>query len=121
MSVSVPLDVLADRVREHGGVAFVVSVGDDGRPHTVSAAVSAGPDGLRATVGRTTAANAAARPDVTVLWPPGSDPRYCLIVDATATVDAGGSLLLSPTRAVQHRSADAPDDIPSCIPVEAPA
>lgn len=123
MSVPVPFDLLAAQVREHGSVAYVVSVGDDGRPHTVSALVEAADDELRATVGRTTAANAIARPDVTLLWPPGPDPRYCLVVDARATVhpsaDAGGELTLEPTRAVQHRLADAPSDVPSCIPIEA--
>lgn len=122
MSVPVSLDALAVQVREHGGVAYVVSTGSDGRPHTVSARIETVADGLRAEVGRTTAANAAERPDVTILWPPGPDPRYCLIVDARATVQAepgeAGVLALAPTRAVQHRQADAPDDIESCLPVE---
>jgi hypothetical protein len=87
MSVPVPLDALAAQIDAYGPVAFVVSTSGDGRPHTVSVSVELGGGVLRAAVGRTTAANAAERPTVTVLWPPATDPRYSLIVDADAVVE----------------------------------
>jgi hypothetical protein len=122
MSVPVPIEALAAQLRSYGAVAFVVTTSDDGRPHTVSVAVEIDGTTLRAAVGRTTATNAAARPAVTLLWPPSADPRYSLIVDAEARVEgtAGidASVVLTPTRAVQHRQADAPTDAPSCVPVE---
>jgi hypothetical protein len=122
MSVPVPLDALAAQLGVYGPVAFVVTTSADGRPHTVSATVALVGGVLRGAVGRTTATNAVERPTVTVLWPPAADPRYSLIVDADATVDGtpgtDAVLVLTPTRAVQHRQADAPDDVASCIPVE---
>lgn len=122
MSVPVALDALAEQVESYGPVAFVVTTSDDGRPHTVSVRVELEAGVLRCAVGRTTAANATARPGVTVLWPPAADPRYSLIVDADAAVEGvpgvDAALALTPTRAVQHRQADVGDDVPSCIPVE---
>jgi hypothetical protein len=118
VSVAVELADLRDRVAEHGPVAFLVTVGDDGSPHAVSTRVEMPDDAVVAACGRTTAANAGRRPDVTLLWParPGAD--YCLIVDGTATVDAdAGRLTLQPVRAVLHRMADAGDGGPSCVTV----
>jgi hypothetical protein len=122
MSVPVNLDALAAQMGVYGPVAFVVTTSSDGRPHTVSVRVELAGDVLRAAVGRTTATNAAARPAVTVLWPPATDPRYSLIVDADAVVDGtpgvDAVLAMTPGRAVQHRQADVGGDVPSCIPVE---
>ena len=122
MSVPVPIEALATQVRSHGAVAFLITTSEEGGPHTVSVAVVLDGSTLRAAVGRTTASNAAARPSVTLLWPPSADPRYCLVVDAEARVEgtAGvdATVVLTPTRAVQHRQADAPADSPSCLPVQ---
>jgi hypothetical protein len=122
MSVPVPIEALAAQVRSYGAVAFVITTSEDGRPHTVSVAIVLDGPTLRAAVGRTTASNAAARPSVTVLWSPSADPRYSLSVDAEARVEgtAGvdATVVLTPTRAVQHRQADAPSDVPSCLPVQ---
>jgi len=73
-------------------------------------------DELVAAAGRTTVANAAARTAVTVVWPPGPDPAYSLIVDAEATA-SDGQVRLRPTSAVLHRVADAEGDGPTCRPV----
>ena len=122
MSVPVALDALAAQVSAYGPVAFVVTTSADGGPHTVSVRIALDGTELRASVGRTSASNAAARPSVTVLWPPRPDPRYSLIVDADAEVEGtpgvDAVLVLTPSRAVQHRQADAGDDVPSCLPVE---
>ncbi|QGG93663.1 pyridoxamine 5'-phosphate oxidase family protein [Actinomarinicola tropica] len=125
MSVPVPLDALAAAVDRYGEVALVVTVGDDGRPHTVSAPVRVGSSELEIEVGRTSARNAIAHPAVAVVWPPvATDPDHLLIVDGDAVVTAGGgqeqggTLRVHPTRAVQHRRADADPSLPSCIPIE---
>lgn len=114
MSVRVELDELRERVAEYGSVAYLVTVGEDGRPHVVSVKVGLDGDALAAPAGRTTTANARARPDVTLLWPSRGD--YALIVDGTARVD-DERVLVEPLRAVLHRVASAPDDVPSCVTV----
>lgn len=119
--MAVDLEELAERMAEYGPVAFVVTVGERG-PHVVSTRVVLDDHGsLVAGAGRTTAANAAERPRLTVQWPPvASRPEYCLLVDGDATVDHSGDqavLRIRPDRAVLHRLADAPGDGPSCITV----
>lgn len=118
MSGPVDLDALAAHVRERGPAAYLVSVGEDQAPHVVSVEATFEDGTLRATVGRTTAGNLAQRPRATFLWPPaGSD--HSLIVDGTAEVDgAEGAVAVRPTRAVLHRVAGAPADVPSCIALE---
>ena len=116
MSVPVDLGDLRDKVAEHGPVAFLVTVGDDGAPHVVSASVDLDGDVLRAGCGRTTGANATRSPSVTVLWPALAGAEYCLLVDGTAAV-ADGSIAVTPVRAVLHRVADAPGDGPTCVTV----
>ena len=116
MSVAVELERLQERIDEYGAVAFVVTVGDDGRPHVVSSAVTFSDDAVTAGSGRTTSTNAGQHPDVTLVWPqrPGDD--YCLIVDGIATV-GDGSISVAPVRAVLHRVAGAPEEKPSCVTV----
>jgi hypothetical protein len=116
MSIPVPLDRLRAAVAERGGGGNVLTVSDDGRPHAVHAPVCWEGDALAAEVGRRTAANATARPSVSLLYPVRSDGDYSLIVDGTATVD-GRRLLVAPAKAVLHRPAPAPD--PTASPCEA--
>jgi hypothetical protein len=143
MSVPVALEVLRDRVSEFGSTAFLVTVGDDGRPHVVSVQVGTDGDALVVSAGRRTTANVAVRGDVTLLWPapavPGSrvepgeagcggenlEPGatvglddYGLIVDGAGEVVGGDAPVVSirPTAAVLHRLADATDG-PTCVPI----
>jgi hypothetical protein len=147
VSVPVDLQALRDRLGEFGSRAFLVTVGDDGRPHVVSVHVGVDGDRLVVAAGRRTSANVAARPDVTLLWsapvgPGGSiepgdagcgDPTdspgdlddYGLIVDgAGELVDADDAdpplppvVAIRPTAAVLHRLADAAGGGPACVPV----
>ncbi len=122
MSVDVALDELRDRTDACGPVAFVISVGEGEEPHLVSASVGWDGDALAATVGRSTAANAARTGTASLLWPVADD-GYCLIVDGAASLEAdgdgehGGTVRVSPTRAVLHRLASVPagDERPSCV------
>ena len=73
--------------------------------------------GLVCTIGRTTGANASARPAVSLVWPPGTPGDYSLIVDGTATV-VGSTLTVAPTGAVRHRpAADGGND---CVRLDRP-
>jgi Pyridoxamine 5'-phosphate oxidase len=112
MSIPVSLDRLRAAIAERAASAYVLTVSDDGRPHAVHAPVRWEGDALAADVGRRTAANAAARPGVSLLYGVRADGEYSLIVDGTAAVARAGDgqrLLVTPTKAVLHRPAPAPD------------
>lgn len=120
MSLAVELAELQERVAEYGPVAFVVTVGEDGRPHVVSARVTFDGGAVVAGVGRTTSGNVERNATATVLWPAPDSGDHCLIVDGAGSVDGEGSVrnvVVSPTRAVLHRLPDAPETTPSCITV----
>jgi hypothetical protein len=117
MSIPVPLERLRAAVEERGGSAYVLTVHDDARPHAVHVPVRWVGDVLAADVGGRSAANAAARPAVSLLFPVRADGDYSLIVDGTAAVvprEDGQQLLITPTRAVLHRPAAAPDPASPC-------
>jgi len=111
MSIPVPADRLRAAVEERGQRAYVLTVSDDGRPHAVHERVQWEGDVLAAEVGRRSAANATARPSVSLLFPARHDGDYSLIVDGTAALASHGGgqrLLVTPTRAVLHRQAAVP-------------
>jgi hypothetical protein len=117
MSISVPLQELRIAIAERGPIVYLLTVSDDGRPHAVHGPVRWEGDALATEVGKRTAANAAARPSVSLLFAARADDDYSLIVDGTATVettDGGRRVLVTPTRAVLHRPAAAPDPAASC-------
>ena len=117
MSTPVPLGGLRAAIEGRGGSAYVLTVADDGRPHAVHAPVRWEGERLAAEVGTSTAANAAARPSVSLLFPVRGDGDYSLIIDGTAVVASrndGQRVLIAPTRAVLHRPAAAPDQSSSC-------
>jgi pyridoxine/pyridoxamine 5'-phosphate oxidase len=86
MSIPIPLDRLRAALDERDGRAYVLTVSDDGRPHVVHGAIRWEGDTLAADVGGRSAANAAARPSVSLLCPVRSDGDYSLIVDGHAAV-----------------------------------
>jgi hypothetical protein len=119
--VSIP--VALDELRSTSGgyrFAYLMTTGDDLRAHAV--AVTPTHDGAALVVtgaGRRTAANAEARPAVSLVWPPDDLGGYSLIVDGDATVERSGSgddatVHVNPTKAVLHRSAPSPDPSSSC-------
>jgi hypothetical protein len=93
--------------------AYLLTVRDDSSPHVVAVMPAWDDDGetLIADVGSRTAANARARPAVTLCYPPIHEAGYSLVVDGIADVDvdvdvdADRSLRLRPTGAVLHRPA----------------
>ena len=115
MSVSVALESLQEETDRRGSVAYFVSVGSDGRPHTVQLQVAWSDLGhLVVHPGNSTVANVGDRPLVSLLWPPVEPGGYSLIVDATV-VDVNGagdgsnSVSVEPTKAVLHRPAQPTD------------
>jgi hypothetical protein len=118
MSIPVALEGLRAALAERASIAFLLTVTDDGRPHAVHVAVQWDGDALAAEVGKRTAANAAARPAaVSLVYPPAAPDDYSLIVDGTAAMapsDAKPRVLITPTRAVLHRPAAAPDTAAEC-------
>jgi hypothetical protein len=117
MSILIPLDRLRAALEERDGLAYVLTVSDDGRPHVVHGAIRWEGDTLAADVGGRSAANAAARPSVSLLCPVRSDGDYSLIVDGHAAVVSHENrqrLLVTPTKAVLHRPARTPDPSSAC-------
>lgn len=114
MSVPVDLDALRTQVAERRVTPFLVTTGPDGRPHTVSVALSWDGDALTAPAGTKTARNAAAQPAVCLLWPADEVGDYALICDANAQVHGEGEeahLQLTPIKAVLHRPAEQPSQV----------
>jgi len=128
MSVPIPLDRLRAALAERAEAAYVLTVSEDGRPHVVHAPVRWEGDVLAARVGRRSAANATARPSISLLYPVRSDGDYSLIVDGSAAVTPTGDgdvLLVTPVKAVLHRPAAAPAPARAgceadCVPLLSP-
>jgi len=117
MSVPVPLDGLRAAIAQRGGGAYILTVSDDARPHAAYVTVRWDGDVLVAGVGKRSAANAAARPGVSLLYPVRTEGDYSLIVDGSAAVEspAGGPRLrITPAKAVLHRPATEPDPASAC-------
>ena len=117
MSVPVPLLRLRAAVEERGASGYLLTVSDDGSPHAVHTPLRWEGDVIVAEVGKRSAANAAARPSVSLLFPVRAEGDYSLIVDGTAAVapgDGGQRVRVEPTRAVLHRPAVVPDPSSSC-------
>ncbi len=128
MSIPVPLDGLRAALEERGAGAYLLTVSGDARPHAVHGPVRWEGDRLATDAGTRSAANAAARPAVSLLYPVRAEGDYSLIVDGTAVVesrDGGHRLLITPTKAVLHRPAAAPDPGSpcgaDCVPLLPPA
>jgi len=117
MSIPVPLLRLRAAVEERDGSAYLLTVSDDGSPHAVHAPVRWEGEVLVAEVGKRSAANAAARPAVSVLFPVRRAGDYSLIVDGTASVtssDGARRMAVAPARAVLHRPAAVSDPAAPC-------
>jgi hypothetical protein len=108
MSVKVELGELAAKLADFD-VAYLVTVSDDARSHVLSVWPEATDAGIVVDgVGRHTQANAAVRPDVTLVFPPVERGGYTLLVDGTAAVD-GTTVMITPATAILHRPAAGPD------------
>lgn len=109
MSIEVPIAELFDAAEERGW-CYLCTVTDDGRPHLLAlrpTSIGSGDEQrFRFEAGNGRAArNAAARPQVTLVFPPaaGGD-GFSLVVDGTAEV-VDAFVDVRPTWAVLHRPA----------------
>jgi hypothetical protein len=114
-------------VRERGGHAYIVTVSAQGAPHAVYVPVRWERDGLLAEVGSQTAANAAARPHLSLLFPVRAADDYSLIVDGAGAIEAGSSgrwVRVTPTKVVLHRPGPPSDPASTCgadcVPIAVP-
>jgi hypothetical protein len=110
MSIKVDLQELADQVTERGA-GFLITTGDDGRPHTTQVIFEIDGQTLRAPAGRKTVRNIVARPLVALLWPPATPGDYNLIIDGSAAAvevddDGKGYAVIEATHAILHRNAE---------------
>ena len=118
MSIAVAIEDIPSAIAAQIGWCYLLTVSDDGQARVLAVAPTANDDGtLRFSAGRGTAANATARPSVTLVFPPADPHAMSLIIDGTATVtnagtnagtDAGTEVSVTPTWAVMHRSAVPP-------------
>lgn len=119
MSIPVELDALRAAIEEIGTEAFLLTVSDDLRSHSVAVALRWEGDDIVVTAGRTTSANAQARPLVALLWPAPRPGEFSLIVDAEVTRADTDEIVVRPTRAVLHRPAPSGNGS-DCRPVGSP-
>ena len=107
MSIRVELVDLAEAVRARGP-GYLMTAGNEGRPHTIHVSFTIEGTELRAPSGRSTGRNIEANPKVALLWPPASPDDYSLIVDGDATVETDGDhsvAVITATSAILHRPA----------------
>ena len=115
MSVPVAIERLRQETRRFTLAPYLVTVNEDARPHAVAVDVTWESDTLAMNVGKRSANNCSARPQISLLWPPNEPGGYTLIVDGTAASTADERISVTPTRAVLHRPAASPDSIkPGC-------
>jgi hypothetical protein len=107
MSIPVDIDQIVVEMDRFGRSAYVLTVRDDATPHIAHVTFDMVDGRLRCGASRTAAANVAARPQMSVLWPPYEEGGYSMIVDGSATVD-GETMIIEPRNGVLHRPAPAP-------------
>lgn len=109
MSIPVDLAEVGKAAAEYD-FAYLVTISDDASAHVVAVRAAVGDSVMSVSnLGSHSLANATARPQVTLVWPPRSVEQYSLISDGRATPgSAPGSITIVPSRAVKHRPAPAP-------------
>ena len=103
MSVAVPIPELAAALAAYPW-GYLVTVSDRQRAHSLAAPTAYADGVFTVPAGRGTRANAGARPEVTMLFPPADGTGYSLIVDGDAVV-FDDRVEVTPTSAVLHRPA----------------
>jgi hypothetical protein len=112
-------------IEQYGALATLVTTGDDGRPHVVTSLVDIDGERLVVGVGCRSRANVELRPVATLVWHPGPDDEYLLIVDADVdTIDEPDDrgvcrVVLSVAGGIQHRIAGLAPGASTCRPVDA--
>ena len=108
MSIPVALPELGQAMARYRFAYLLTSPGQ-GAPHATATAVTLQGGVLHISgIGRRTRANIEREQAVALVWPPQATDEHSLIVDGTAAIEGEG-LRITPTRAVLHRSAPAPE------------
>jgi len=115
MSIRVELGELRAVAGAQAPFAYLLTVSDDESAHAVAIAPHIHDGSITCDAGNRSCANARARPNVSLLWPPSRPDDYSLIVDGRASVD-GSTVEIAPERAVRHRPA--PGGGSDCAPLE---
>ena len=111
MSKSLHLNNLRVECARFGANPYLLTQDDDGRPHAVAVSIEWLGDCLLSSTGTKSAANVAARPLLSLLWPPVEAGGYSLIVDGDGHIIGDGSyarISVTPTRGVLHRPGTSP-------------
>jgi len=106
MSEALPIDQLREESVRFGSNPYLLTQGDDGRPHAVAVSIEWQGDRILTITGTRSAANVAVRPLLSLLWSPIEAGGYSLIVDGDGCVIGSGSdarISVTPTRGVLHR------------------
>ena len=114
MSIRVELHELRKVAAQQAPFAYLLTVSDDATAHAVAITPGIGDTTITFDAGNRSCANATARPNVSLLWPPARPDDYSLIVDGRAAVE-GSTIVITPERAVRHRPA--PGGGSDCAPV----
>ncbi len=101
VSIAVSLADLHTKLAEYPW-GYLVTVSDQQRAHSLAVPTHYVDGVLAMSAGGGTRANATARPDVTMVFPPASGTEYSLIVDGRAQVFVD-HIEFTPTNAVLHR------------------
>lgn len=129
MSIDVELTRLREAVTKTDRPPYFITVGDEGRAHSVAVEWRWNDGELEISAGNRTLANATARGLVSLVWPPRERDGYSLIVDGEVTHtegtgDGDNLVRVRPSRAVLHRPAAGPTAAPTsdvcgsdCIPL----
>ncbi len=106
MNAMLPSDKLRAESVRFGANPYLLTQSDDGRPHAAAVSIEWQGDRIVASTGSRSAANVAARPLLSLLWPPVEPGGYSLIVDGDGRVIGSGPdtrISVTPTRGVLHR------------------
>jgi hypothetical protein len=109
MTEKVELDRLLEVASGFGTVPMLLSLDSDGRPRASAVSVTWEGTAARVRAGRHSVANAAERPQVSLLWPAPPGGRFALLVDADvrstvpdADPRAGGYVIAEALNAILH-------------------
>jgi hypothetical protein len=103
MSIPVELHDLASVLADYPW-GYLITVSPDQRAHSLAVPTDFHDGALHASAGRSTRANGAAHPAVTMVFPHTEPGKYTLIVDGDLEVHDAG-VVLQPTSAILHRPA----------------
>ena len=84
MSIRVELHELREVAAQQAPFAYLLTVSDDATAHAVAITPAIGDVTITCEAGNRSRANATARPNVSLLWPPARPDDYSLIVDGHA-------------------------------------